>query len=75
MPAKRATPPDVATVLDWLRAKRTTRDLDNLTRFGITAPKAIGVSIANIQAIAKRTGRNHAWPRRCGRRAGTKRDC
>ena len=60
MPAKRVSPPEVDTVLDWLRAKRTTRDLDNLTRFGITAPKAIGVSLANIQAIAKRTGRSHA---------------
>ena len=60
MPAQYAARPTAATVLDWLRAKRTKRDLDNLARFGISAPKAIGVSMANIQAIARRTGRSHA---------------
>ena len=60
MPTPPSSPPDAATVIDWLRAKRTVRDLENLEKFGITAPKAIGVSVANIQAIAKRTGRSHA---------------
>ena len=36
------------------------RDRDNLARFGIAANKAYGVSIANIQIIAKREGRDHA---------------
>ena len=37
----------------------TKRDRDNLARFGITASKAFGVSMANIQVLAKRLGRNH----------------
>src|SRR4029453_5625307 len=31
-----------------------------LARFGISAPKAFGVSMANIQKLAKRLGRSHA---------------
>jgi 3-methyladenine DNA glycosylase AlkD len=38
----------------------TRRDLENLERFGITAPRAFGVSVANIQVLAKRLGRDHA---------------
>jgi 3-methyladenine DNA glycosylase AlkD len=37
----------------------TRRDRENLERFGITASKAHGVSMANIQALARRLGRNH----------------
>ncbi len=37
----------------------TRRDRDNLTRFGITTSKAFGVSMANMQVLAKRLGRNH----------------
>ena len=37
----------------------TARDRENLARFGITAPKAFGVSMANVQVLAKRLGRNH----------------
>ncbi len=37
----------------------TKRDRENLARFGITANKALGVSMANLQVLAKRQGRNH----------------
>jgi 3-methyladenine DNA glycosylase AlkD len=37
----------------------TEHDRENLARFGITASKAFGVSMANIQALAKRLGRSH----------------
>ena len=37
----------------------TRRDRENLARFGITATKAFGVSIANIQVLARRLGRSH----------------
>jgi 3-methyladenine DNA glycosylase AlkD len=37
----------------------TARDRENLTRFGITAKKAFGVSMANVQSLGKRLGRNH----------------
>jgi len=49
----------VQAALAWLERKSTRRDRENLTRFGITASKAFGVSIANIQVLAKRLGRNH----------------
>jgi len=46
--------------LHALEAMSTAKDRDNLTRFGIEAPKAFGVSMANIQKVAKSTGRSHA---------------
>ena len=50
---------DVEAALSWLERKSTKRDRENLARFGINAKKAFGVSIKNIQALAKRLGRNH----------------
>ncbi|MGH9723134.1 MAG: DNA alkylation repair protein [Bryobacteraceae bacterium] len=50
---------EVQAALSWLEQHSTTRDRENLTRFGITANKAFGVSMANIQVLAKRLGRNH----------------
>jgi 3-methyladenine DNA glycosylase AlkD len=37
----------------------TARDYANLARFGIVAPNAFGVSMANVQVLAKRLGRSH----------------
>ncbi|EJL27065.1 putative DNA alkylation repair enzyme [Caulobacter sp. AP07] len=42
-----------------LRAAATDHDLANLARFGIDAPSGLGVSMANLQTIAKRLGRDH----------------
>jgi len=60
---KKATPtspPDqVEDVLEWLKKKGNARHYGNLARFGITAEKAFGVSMTNIQALGKRLGRNH----------------
>jgi len=50
----------VQLALSWLAQMSTQRDRENLERFGITASKAFGVSMANIQVVAKRLGRNHA---------------
>jgi 3-methyladenine DNA glycosylase AlkD len=61
-PAKAAAPAleaEVQDALTWLERHSTDRDRDNLKRFGITADKAFGVSMANIQVLAKRIGRNH----------------
>ena len=52
-------PAEVQAALAWLEQKSTQRDRENLARFGITANKAFGVSMANIQVLAKRLGRNH----------------
>jgi 3-methyladenine DNA glycosylase AlkD len=42
-----------------LDAMSTKRDRENLARFGITATKTFGVSMANIQVLAKRLGHSH----------------
>jgi 3-methyladenine DNA glycosylase AlkD len=42
-----------------LERMSTEHDRENLARFGITASKAFGVSMANIQALAKRLGKSH----------------
>jgi 3-methyladenine DNA glycosylase AlkD len=55
----RVSAADVRAVLSWLEEKSTARDQANLARFGITAKKAFGVSMANIQVLAKETGRSH----------------
>ena len=52
--------PPVADVLKSLQALSTPRDLANLQRFGITSANALGVSIANVQKVAKQIGRDHA---------------
>jgi len=49
----------VEGALAALEKMSTKRDRDNLKRFGITAGKAYGVSMANVQVLAKRLGRNH----------------
>ncbi len=59
MPSKMELEKQVAFALAWLQGKSTPRDLDNLIRFGITAGKAFGVSVSNIQVLAKQLGRSH----------------
>jgi 3-methyladenine DNA glycosylase AlkD len=58
-PPRAAVEEEVAAALAWLKQKSTERDRGNLARFGITANKAFGVSMGNIQALARRLGRNH----------------
>ena len=57
--AKHSLEAEVQAALSLLERMSTKRDRENLTRFGITASKAFGVSMANIQVLAKRLGRNH----------------
>jgi 3-methyladenine DNA glycosylase AlkD len=52
--------PSVNDVLKQLKAKATAHDLANLGKFGIAASKPIGVSMKNIQAVARNVGRDHA---------------
>jgi 3-methyladenine DNA glycosylase AlkD len=52
--------PAVTDVLKQLTAKRTAHDLANLERFGISASRPIGVSMKNIQVVARDVGRDHA---------------
>lgn len=54
-------PPRTAAVcVAALKKASTRKDFANLKRFGIDAPNALGVSMANIQKIAKPLGRDHA---------------
>jgi 3-methyladenine DNA glycosylase AlkD len=61
MPRAAPSPlPPVATILASLSALATPKDLANLQRFGITSANRLGVSIANVQAVARGIGRDHA---------------
>src|SRR3989304_9213037 len=57
--AQRPLQEEVRAALSSLKKISPPRDRENLARFGITANKAFGVSMANIQVLAKRLGRNH----------------
>jgi 3-methyladenine DNA glycosylase AlkD len=48
-----------AEVLTWLRRRGSQRNIEGMARFGITAPKAFGVSMATMRPLVKRLGRNH----------------
>lgn len=48
-----------AAACEWLSQAATKKDRDNLKRFGINPTKAWGVSMANIQKLARRIGRDH----------------
>jgi 3-methyladenine DNA glycosylase AlkD len=58
-PARKQIEHQVEIALSALERMSTKRDRDNLKRFGITAKQALGVSLANIQILAKRLGRSH----------------
>jgi len=49
----------VRDTLKALERMSTAHDRDNMARFGITASKAFGVSMANLQKLAKSLGRDH----------------
>jgi 3-methyladenine DNA glycosylase AlkD len=57
--AQRPLETAVKAALSSLEQMSTQRDRENLARFGITASKAFGVSMANMQGLAKRLGRSH----------------
>ena len=52
--------PTAQDALAALQAKATPDWLVKLDRFGITAKKALGVSMSDVQAIAKQLGRDHS---------------
>ncbi|MGH7585016.1 MAG: DNA alkylation repair protein [Gemmatimonadales bacterium] len=50
----------VREVLGWLERRDSARTREEMrTRYGITAPKAYGVSVGTIQQLAKQLGRDH----------------
>jgi len=62
-PATKSVAAQVKASLAWLEQNSTVRDRANLIRFGINANKAFGVSVANIQVLAKGLGRSHELAR------------
>ena len=55
-----AKDPRVAEAIAWLeqRGSKKVRE-EALTRYGITAPKSFGVKVGDVQALAKKLGRDH----------------
>lgn len=47
-------------VLDHLKRQSTKAQRDALSRYGIVAPTALGVSVGDVKKISKTLGRNHA---------------
>jgi 3-methyladenine DNA glycosylase AlkD len=51
---------DVRGALRWLQQKGSDKTRDGMAGYGIHTDKAFGVSVANIRALAKRLGPDHA---------------
>jgi 3-methyladenine DNA glycosylase AlkD len=52
--------PDTAPALAWLKRKATKKSLDGMARYAIPSDRAFGVSMKDVQALAKELGRDHA---------------
>ncbi|MGZ5032326.1 MAG: DNA alkylation repair protein [Usitatibacter sp.] len=50
---------EVQLALKWLERRGTRRNREGMARYGITAKKTFGVSMATMQVLAKRLGRSH----------------
>ena len=49
----------VESVLTWLKRHATKRTLEGMARYGLPSDNALGVSVGDIRALAKRLGQNH----------------
>ena len=45
--------------LSWLKRRGSARNVDGMARFGITSPKAFGVSAEPMRELARKLGRHH----------------
>jgi len=55
----RDTENQVREVLTWLERRGSRKNREGMARYGIVAPKAFGVSVATLQQLGKRLGRDH----------------
>lgn len=55
-----ATGRRVAEILAWLRRRGTRHNREGMARYGISSPRMFGVSMAGMQSLARRLGRDHA---------------
>ena len=53
------TDPRLREALAWLERHGTKKQRDSMGRYGIVAPKAFGVSVSQIQRLARELGRDH----------------
>ena len=51
--------PEVQSTLAWLKRHATKGTRDGMARYGLPSDNALGVSVADIRALAKQIGRNH----------------
>ena len=58
-PAQPSVQEQVRAALTWLERHGTTRVRDGMARYAIPSDTAFGVSMAGIQQLAKRLGKNH----------------
>lgn len=56
----KAVPTDVPSALAWLERNSSRSVRDGMARYAIPSDKAFGVSMSNIQKLAKLLGKNHA---------------
>ncbi|MGE0360954.1 MAG: DNA alkylation repair protein [Vicinamibacterales bacterium] len=54
---------EVRRILTWLERRGTRRNREGMARYGITAARVFGVSMATMQSLAKPLGRRHALAR------------
>src|SRR5512134_3243119 len=50
----------VREVLRWLERRGTKRNREGMARYAIRAPKVFGVSVGDLQRLARELGRDHA---------------
>lgn len=50
---------EVRDAIDWLERHASDETRDGMGRFGIVAPSALGVSVADVRVLGKRIGRRH----------------
>ncbi len=58
--AKRDKPPNASSVVATLRSMGSQKARDGMARYGIPSTHACGMSVGDIQRLAKQIGRNHA---------------
>jgi 3-methyladenine DNA glycosylase AlkD len=57
--SKRSLKEEVEFALKWLKRHSSKSTREGMGRYGLPSDNAFGVSVANMQSLAKRLGRNH----------------
>ena len=59
-PAKRDTAKELTYALAWMERRGSKGNRDGMARYGITAKKVFGISVADMRTLAKELGRSHS---------------